>query len=44
MGMSPAIALSSSVGDVLKAPSIQMVALFCIFLRIFMGYERWALL
>ena len=42
--MSPAIALSPSVEDVLKAPSIQIAALLCIFLRIFMGYERGALL
>ena len=40
MEMSPAIALSSSVDDILNAPSIQMVALLCIFPRIFMGYER----
>ena len=42
--MSPVIALSPSVGNVLKALSIQMAALLCIFLRIFMGYERGALL
>ena len=42
--MSPAIVLSPSVGNILKAPSIQMVALLCIFLRIFMGYKRGALL
>ena len=42
--MSPTIALSPSVDNILKAPSIQMAALLCIFLRIFMGYERGALL
>ena len=42
--MSPAIASSPSVGNVLNASSIQMVALLCIFPRIFMGYERGALL
>ena len=44
MGMSPAIASSPSVGDVLNAPSIQMAALLCIFPRVFIGYERGALL
>ena len=44
MGMRPAIALRLSVGDVLKAPNIQMVALFYIFPRIFIGYNRGALL
>ena len=44
MGIRPAMASSPSVGNVLKAPSIQMVALLCIFPRIFMGYERGALL
>ena len=42
--MSSMIASSPSVGDVLKAPRIQMVALLYIFLRIFKGYERGALL
>jgi len=42
--MSPVIASSPSVGNVLKAPSIQMVALLYIFLRIFIEYERGALL
>jgi len=42
--MSPMIASSSSVGNVLKAPRIQMVALLCIFLRIFKEYKRGALL
>ena len=42
--MIPVIASSPSIGDVLKALSIQMVALLCIFLRIFMEYERGALL
>ena len=44
MGMRPAIVSRPSVGNVLKAPSIQMVALLCIFPRIFMGYDRGALL
>ena len=44
MGMSLAIASRLSVGEVLKAPRIQMVALLCIFLRIFMGYDKGALL
>ena len=44
MEMRPAMALRPSVGNVLKASSIQMVALLCIFLRIFMGYDRGALL
>ena len=42
--MRPAIALSSLIGDVLKAPKIQMAALLCIFSSIFKGYERGALL
>ena len=42
--MSPVIASSPSVGNVLKAPRIQMAALLCIFLRIFKGYKREALL
>jgi len=44
MGMRPAMASRPFVGNVLKAPSIQIVALLCIFLRIFMGYDRGALL
>ena len=44
MGMRLAIALRLSVSNVLKAPSIQIVALLCIFPRIFVGYERGALL
>jgi len=44
MGMSPAIASRPSIGEVLKAPRIQMAALLCIFLRIFMGYNKEALL
>jgi len=44
MGMRPAIASSPSVGDVLKAPRIQMAALLCIFSSIFKEYERGALL
>ena len=42
--MSSIIASSPSVGDILNASSIQIVALLCIFPRIFMGYERGALL
>jgi len=44
MGIRPVMASSPSVGDVLNAPSIQMAALLYIFPRIFMGYERGALL
>ena len=44
MGIRPVMASSPSIGDVLKAPSIQIVALLYIFPRIFMGYERSALL
>ena len=44
MEIRPAIALRSSIGDVLKAPRIQIVALLCIFLRIFMWYDKVALL
>ena len=44
IGMMPAIASMSSDGEVLKAPKIQMAALFCILLRIFMWYNTGALL
>jgi len=44
MGMSPTMASRLSIGEVLKAPRIQMAALLCIFLRIFMGYDKGALL
>jgi len=44
MGIRLVIASSPSVGDVLKAPRIQMTALLCIFPSIFKGYERGALL
>ena len=44
MGMSPAMASRPSIGGVLKTPRIQMVVLLCIFPRIFMGYDRGALL
>ena len=44
IGMRPAIASSSSVGDVLNAPRIQTAALLYIFPSIFKGYERGALL
>ena len=40
IGMRPTIASISSEEDILKASSIQMVALLCILLRIFSGYER----
>jgi len=42
MGMSPAIALISNVGDVLKAPMIHKAALLCIFPNIFKGYDNGA--
>jgi len=44
MGIRPTIASSPLVGDVLKAPRIQMAVLLCIFPSIFKGYERGALL
>ena len=44
MGIRPVMASSPSIGNILKASSIQMVALLCIFPRIFMGYKRDALL
>jgi len=42
MGMRPAIASIPNEGDILKAPSIHIVALFCILPRIFNGYNRGA--
>ena len=39
-----AIASRPSKGDVLKAPSIQIVALLCIFPKIFIWYDKGALL
>ena len=42
MGIIPAIASMPSTGDVLKAPSIHMVALLCIFHKIFIWYDRRA--
>ena len=42
IGIIPAIASIPSVGDVLKAPRIQIAALLCIFPNIFMWYERGA--
>jgi len=44
MGMRPVMASIPSVGEVLNAPNIQMAALLCIFPKIFIGYERGALL
>jgi len=44
MGMSPAMASKPSIGKVLKAPKIQMAALLCIFPRIFIEYNKGALL
>ena len=44
MGMSLAIASRLSIGEVLKAPRIQMAALLCIFPRIFIGYDKGTLL
>ena len=42
--ISPAMASRLSVGEVLKTSRIQMAALLCIFLRIFIGYDKGALL
>ena len=42
IGIRSMIASIPSKGDILKAPSIQMVALLCILLRIFSGYKRGA--
>jgi len=42
--MIPTIALIPSEDDVLKAPNIQIVALLCIFPKIFMWYDKGALL
>jgi len=44
MGMSSEMASRLSVGEVLKAPRIQIAALLCIFSRIFIGYNKGALL
>ena len=44
MGMRPVMASIPSVSEVLNAPNIQMAALLCIFPKIFIGYERGALL
>ena len=44
MEIKPAIASIPSMGNVLKAPRIQMLALLCIFPRIFMWYDKGALL
>ena len=44
MGMSPAIASRLFVGEVLKAPRIQMAIFLCIFPRIFMEYDKETLL
>jgi len=42
--MTPVITSMPSVGNVLKAPSIQIAALLCIFPMIFMWYNRGAFL
>ena len=44
MEIIPMIASMPSVGEVLNAPKIQIVALLCILPKIFMWYERGALL
>jgi len=44
MGITPAIASMPSTEDVLKAPSIYIAALLCIFPKIFMWYNRGVLL
>jgi len=44
MGMRLAMASIPSIGEVLNAPNIQMAALLYIFSKIFIGYERRALL
>ena len=44
MGIKPAIAFRPSDGDVLKVPRIQIAALLCILPKIFIWYERGALL
>jgi len=44
MGIILAIASIPSIGEVLNAPKIQMAALLCILPKIFMWYERGALL
>ena len=44
MGISLAMASRPSIGKVLKTPKIQMAALLCIFPRIFMEYDKGALL
>jgi len=40
MGISPAMASMPSVGEVLKAPRIQMAALLCIFPNSFLWYNK----
>jgi len=44
MGTIPAIASMPLVCEVLNAPKIQIVALLCILPKIFMWYERGALM
>ena len=44
MGIIPAIALIPSKDDVLNASEIQMAALLCILFKIFMWYDKGALL
>jgi len=42
MGIIPAITSMPLTRDVLKAPSIYMAALLCIFCKIFIWYDRGA--
>ena len=44
MGIIPMKALISSEGDVLNASKIQIAALLCILLKIFMWYDNGTLL
>ena len=44
MGIKPTIALIPSNGDVLNASKIQIAALLCILPKIFIWYDRGALL
>jgi len=42
MGIRPASTSMPSVGEVLKAPKIQMATLLCILLRALKGYDKEA--
>ena len=44
MGIIPVIALIPSEGDILNAPKIQIMALLCILFKVFMWYDKGALL